>query len=178
MDESQLLWSPTRITLLLRINKSEIAPKISAYATDHGYAIKPEFHASIIGLQSGKKIIQTHGDNLEILQKVKSLADSFSWDVIYSQEYFVIEKYYNEEELEKSGYKNIPPHLRKTIIQKITIPCLGDFYQNLSQITGLEFEIPFPHITLFAWSDYSPMMTQGIGLYSENDFEKYCKEKI
>ena len=178
MEESKLLWNPAKITLLLRVKKPEFSQDIGVYAKDHGYVIKPEFHASIIGLQNGKKLSTRYSDDSEMIQKIRSLADNFLWEVITSQDYFVIEKYYNQEELTKSGYQDILPHIRKTIIQKITLPDIEKFYENLTQLTDLDFEIPFAHITLFAWSDYLPMMTQGIGLYSEDDFEKFCKEKI
>lgn len=173
-----LKWDPLKVTILLSIFDPIINASIISYAAENGYVAKPEFHVSIIGFQNGKKIIEKHGNDESIIDRVRSLADNFSWEIEYLPEYFTIEKYYDEVELAKSGYENVPTQLRRTIIQKVLLPNIETFYRQLSVLTGLDFEIPFSHITLFAWSDYIPMMTQGIGLYSEGDFQKYSKERL
>ena len=43
---------------------------------------------------------------------------------------------------------------------------------------GLKLTSPFPHITLFSGSDYEPMANKGIGIYFQDDFNKYLKMKL
>lgn len=173
-----LKLNPLKATMLLIIAKPEIPEEVLSYARNHGFIEKPEFHVSIIGLQNGKKIIGKYGADETVLEQVRALVDDFQWQVVFEPEYFIIEKYYEEDELLKSGYENIPPQWRRTIIQKIRLPDIESFYEKLTALTGIDFEIPFAHIMLFSWSDYASLMTQGIGLYSEDDFDRYCKGDI
>jgi hypothetical protein len=173
-----MVVNPEKATLLMHTEKPVIDPEIVLFADKNGYTEKPEFHLSIISFQNGKKIIDNYKNDPEIIQKIQLLVDSFNWDISLSSEYFLIEKYYDEIELEKSGYKNVPNHTRRTIIQKANITDIVSFYEKLSKLTNIVFEVPFSHLTLFCWSDYLPMMTQGIGLYSENDFKKYLQRSL
>jgi hypothetical protein len=102
----------------------------------------------------------------------------FNWDYEITSEYYEIEKFYSTLELEKSGYKDISEHTRRSIIQKIFIPEIDLFYDKLSSMTGIVFEKPFCHITLYSWADLSAMVNQGIGLYSESDFYEYKKASL
>jgi hypothetical protein len=176
-NDMNFKWNPQKATLLISIPTLEISEKILSHATKNEYVIKPEFHISIVGLQNGQKILN-QGFSLKVIEQIKTLAEEYSWEIKFLEEYYTIEKYYNEVELEKSGYKSVPPQIRRTIIQKTLLPDLEAFYKKLSEDLGMIFELPFPHVTLFAWADYEPMMTQGIGLYSEADFQKYKKEEI
>ena len=171
-------WNLEKCTLLLSVPKPEMDSRLVSYAAENGYAEKAEFHVSIISFQNGKKIVSKFGQGEELFEKIRKLADEFSWNIEYGNEYFEIEKFYDQGELEKSGYENVPEQTRRTIVQKVSMPDIADFYSKLSTITGIEFEIPFSHLTLFSWCDYEPMKLQGIGLYSKSDFEKYKKQEI
>lgn len=171
-------WNPEKCTLLLGVEKPEIPEVVLMYANKNGFIQKSEFHLSIISFQNGKKIILKFGQDEQLFEKIKNLAHKYPWSVEYGNKYFEIEKYYNQVELEKSGYENIPEQTRQTIVQKVFMLDLADFYTKLSDMTGIGFDVPFPHLTLFARCDYEPMVLQGIGLYSESDFEKYNKGEI
>ncbi len=53
------------------------------------------------------------------------------------------------------------------------MPDIAVFYAKVSELLGISLEVPVPHITLFAWSDYEPNKARGIGISSKADFEQY-----
>ncbi len=177
-SKNNFIWKPLTVGLLLAAPRPEILPSVAAYAQEHSMVEKPEFHISIIGHANGKKITDAWGGNDEIIQRIRDAADDFSWHVEYLSEYSLLEKFYDQEEMKKSGYENIPEHTRRTIIQAVRVADMVPFYEKLSEITGIAFDVPSTHITLFSWSDYAPMMTAGIGLYSHDDLLKYRKETL
>jgi len=166
-------WNPEKATLLLYLPKTKINEQIVEFANKNGYQEKSEIHLTILSFQNGKKILQnlSASERGEILEKIYNLAKSYKWNMEYLHEYFVLERTINEFVLQ--GIVQTPKHTRRTIIQKVTAPDLELFLEKVSANLGVYFEKPFPHVTLFTWSDVESQMMEGIGLNSESDFEKY-----
>lgn len=165
-------------TILLIIQEPLIPDSVLQYAKKYDFFKKPEFHISIISFLNGKKILDKYGENSEIFEEILKLMEQYTWKYELVSEYYEIEKFYDNTELHKSGYVDIPEHVRKSIIQKVVIPDMSLFYDNISNLTGIVFEKPFSHITLYSWSDNFDTVNQGIGLYSAVDFEKYKKRPL
>ncbi len=169
-------WQPDKASLTLTIPEIRIDSRLVSYATNHGYEPKPELHVTLLSFQNGKKILQAVHHNSGMLDEIFGLAQTLHWPVEYLPEYYVLERTIPEFSL--NGKIQTPQHTRRTIIQKIVAPSIVHFMNKVSVLTGVSFADPFPHITLFSWSDYAPEMTSGIGLNSEEDFKKYFKETV
>ena len=104
--------------------------------------------------------------------------NEFSWEYSLTDEYFLQENHYTKNNLKDSGYEDLTEHKRITIVQKVNLSDLKLFYKKLNSLLGVDINIPAPHITLFSWSDYEPQMTRGIGIGSEEEFNKYTKERL
>lgn len=166
-------WNPEKATLLLSVPRPETDPNVAQYAHDHGYVEKPETHLTLLSFQNGKKIIQARQGNTE---EIFDLAKSYAWTFEYVPEYFVLERTIKEFVL--NGQIQTPTHTRRSLIQKMVVPDMADFFAKVSEIIGVPFETPITHVTLFSWSDYEPEMTSGIAVNSEADFNAYLKEKL
>jgi hypothetical protein len=171
-------WNSEKATLLLIIPKPDIDQAVVSYAAKNGYVEKPEIHLTLLSFQNGKKILQAISpeNRAIILEKIFALAQSYEWNVRFVQEYFELERTIKEFVLH--GRLETPEHMRRTIIQKVIADDLAVFLNRISENLGIFFEKPFPHVTLFSWSDQESLMAEGIGLNSDADFEKYKKQEI
>lgn len=165
-------WNPEKGTLLLAIPEIAIPYKVIEYAERNNYQIKENLHLTILSFQNGKKLIQL-GNNI-LLESILPLTESFDWEVSFLPEYFILERTVPEFKL--NDQIQTPQHTRRSIIQKVSVPAYNTFFKKLSEISGIEFEIPVAHVTLFSWSDYEPERGSGIALNSQADFEKYRVE--
>ena len=166
---------------LLYVARPPIPVNILEKAKEFNLKEKPEFHLSVIASKNGKIIsdfLATSSISEEIKNQIKNDFLNRKWEYELLPEYFLMEKYYDQNELDKSGYKDMPMHSRYTLIQNAKMNELEEYYKKLSKLTGINFDQPLAHITLFSGSDYAPMENRGIGIYSEEDFEKYLKAKI
>lgn len=122
---------------------------IVEYAQNNGYHIKSEFHVTLISFQNGKKINRAIYENQNVVfDDVIKLAESFQWGIIFNAEYFVLERTIPEFVLH--GQVQTPRHIRRSIIQKVSIPEMVSFFNELEKITGVQFENPVEHITLYS----------------------------
>jgi hypothetical protein len=166
---------------LLSITKPIIPDSIEEKAKELNLKEKPELHISVIAYKNGRilsKFLESSPNAEEIRREIKDMFLNETWKYELLPEYFLMEKHYTKEELEKTGHKNTPEHTRSTLIQKINMESLKDYYSKLSELTGINFEIPPAHVTLFSGSDYQPMENNGLGIYSEKDFDTYLKSKL
>jgi hypothetical protein len=168
-------WDAEKATLLLRIPEIAINRKVVEFAEKNGFIMKPEFHLTIISFQNGKKLIQG-GVNAEQFDEIQRLAESVDWHIEYLPEYFILERTIPEFIL--GGVVKTPRHTRRSIIQIVRAPDLHKFFEILTDISGIDFDKPIEHVTLFSWSDYEPEMNSGIAVNSQADFDKYLKDKI
>lgn len=162
-------WNPEKATLLLDLAEITIPYNVINYAEKNGYIIKNSFHLTVLSFQNGKKLLELNNKNL--LDSIVSLTESFDWSILFLPEYFVLERTIPEFVL--NGYVQTPRHTRRSIIQKVSVPAYDNFFKKVSEISGITFETPIAHVTLFSWSDYEPEMGSGIALNSQADFEKY-----
>lgn len=169
--------TPEKATILIPVPEIAIPRTVVEYAENNGYHIKPEFHVTLVSFQNGKKILRALTENPDIaFGDIVKLAESFQWGIIFNTEYFVLERTIQEFVLH--GHVQTPEHTRRSIIQKVSIPDMASFFNELEKITGIQFDNPVEHITLYSWSDYEPELFSGIALNSEADFEKYKKAQI
>ena len=174
-------WIEENDNALLYINKPEIPANILQKAAEFNLKEKPEFHLSVIASKNGKIIsdyLATLNAPEDVRNQIKNEFLNATWEYELLPEYFLMEKYYDQAELDKSGYKDMPMHSRFTLIQNAKMDGLKKYYEKISKITGINFEQPLAHVTLYSGSDYQPMETRGIGIYSEQDFKKYFKSKL
>ncbi len=168
----EFIWDPEKCTLLLPFSEIAIPRRVVDYAAEQGMRQKSELHVTLLSFQNGKKLAQAvNRGELADPAEILGLARSFSWHMDFLPEYYVLERTIPEFAI--NDQVQIPRHTRRSIIQKITLPDLEPFMSELSRMTGIHFELPVAHCTLYTWSDYEPEMGSGIALNSETDFEKY-----
>lgn len=165
-------------TILLNIPEPLIPENIYQYVQNKSYSKKPEFHITLISFQNGKKLLDEYGPYSEKFDQIVEYINQLTWEYRLVPEYYEIEKLYNKSNQKKSGYTHTPEHIRRSIIQKVLLSDMAVFYDKLSELTGIIFEKPFCHVTLYSWSDCPEMMNQGIGINSEEDLEVYKKQSL
>ena len=171
------ITTPEKATILIPVPEIAIPRTVVEYAENNFYHMKPEFHVTLISFQNGKKILKAIQENPNVsFDDIVKLAESFQWGIIFNTEYFVLERTIQEFVLH--GQVQTPQHTRRSIIQKVSIPDMASFLNELEKMTGIQFDNPVEHITLFSWSDYEPELMSGMALNSEADFEKYKKDML
>ena len=75
-------------------------------------------------------------------------------------------------------FENGPEEKRRSIVQLVTMPDLAPFYAKLNRLLDSHFDLPFPHITLFATSTREDKRLRGIGIYSEAQFHTTHPQEI
>ncbi len=172
---------PESCFALLFIEKPEIPDRIRRVADERGLTEKYETHISVVVTRNARKlreVISKSGDPEKLKEEIKSLFVGFSWEFSLTDEYFLQEKFYSQKELQEDGHLDLPEHTRRTIIQKVELPDIKIFYKKLSDLLNVPMGVPVPHVTLFSWSDHTPLMMRGIGISSEDDFENYSRGKL
>ena len=139
---------------------------------------KNEFHVTILGSQAGREIQQAlklHQESEEKLKK--AIQESFlsqEWGVYLQPDLYFVQKEYfaspNEEHTEHE--------LRKSIIQRVDVPQLSNFYTQLKAHFNITLPLPYPHITLFTDSTNPHKKLRGIGIDSYEDFQKLNPLKL
>ncbi len=133
--------------------------------------LKKEFHITLIGNEDSlilrNSLIELFGENnlediykdLEI--KIEELLEENSASLL--DKFYVLKKEYSEEET------------RISVVQIIKTNLIEKFREMLKVNYGiiLSKDYPEPHITL-----YSQKENFGVGLYTEEDLEKYCVKRL
>lgn len=162
----------------LDVEKPVVPEHVQTAAAERGLFEKSEFHISVLvarNLRLAREAAAKHG-KVEILRAIEEAFKKYEWEYEPTNKYFVHERAYSKEDLADEGYAaDIPPHARHSIVQKVVLPDLGSFYTELNRALGASLPLPVPHITLFAWSDYEPFKTHGIGINSEAQFRQFTK---
>ena len=147
-------------------------------AKEDGLVEKSDFHITLIGSKTGKKIIQKlkglsdeeRREKIKEIQKIISITD---WSYDTKSEYYAITKTFPEYLDE-----NKKPESRSSYVQIVELPTLRGFYARLNQILDMKLKVPLPHITLFSISSIVGKETRGIGIYSEKQMKKLIAKKI
>lgn len=140
---------------------------------------KSEFHISVVVAKNAKILwreIASSDDPAGDTRSLESLFHTFAWEYEPQEEYFLHERHYTKRDLADNGYgADIPEHTRRSIVQKVSLPDLTSFYDRLDDMFGISLTLPVPHMTLFAWSDYAPLSTRGIGINSQDEFVTFTR---
>jgi hypothetical protein len=134
-----------------------IPKRILEFADNTDFTQKNEFHITVMG---GKIIpliegAKASGEFDELLDEVKE------WIMTPQNKYYLMAK------------KDTDGNIKQSIIQRVDMPAIEEFYGKLAKETILDVESPPPHITLF--TKYSE---NGIALYSQDDFDNYLIRQI
>lgn len=160
--------------LLLPVEKPEIPKHIAEIAKENKLNEKPDYHISVVVEKSAaiiRREIAKSSYPERIAQEVVDLFKGYAWEYTLSDKYSLQEKFYDKESRIAAGLEEEPEHMRRSIIQIVEMPDIEHFYRKLSEILEIELDVPIPHITIFAWSDYALKSTRGIGISSKQDFE-------
>ncbi len=144
-----------------------IEERVQEVAKAKGLSQKEEFHFTIIGHQTGEEILARVAENDGLFEKFRKLIEESQFQISLQDEYYFIEKEYEEGEV------------RKSVIQLASLEGLEDFYRQLNALFGTSFSVPFPHLTLFTTSTKPENNLRGIGIYSQEDLlHKIYSEKL
>ena len=169
-------------TLLLNIDSS--IPNLElkkAEAIKLGLSKKEEFHFTIIGSATGDKILKSleglsEVEKKKILDEINKLLELTNWKITLKPAIYHVQKEYNDNKTDESG--SIISEKRQSIVQIANIEGLNEFYKNLNLLLQQQFDIPFPHLTLYTTSTREDKMLRGIGIYSKIQFEDLNPIKI
>ncbi|MFA7309573.1 MAG: hypothetical protein WC050_01575 [Candidatus Paceibacterota bacterium] len=159
----------------LSIEKPAIPDLVRTVAAENGLVEKSEMHISVLVTKNAQALWRALGaqsDAAAPMQKVEELFQRYAWEYTLTQEYFLHERFYTQEILNESGDIDHPEHLRRTIVQKVLLPDLLDFYASVNVLAATSFTVPVPHITLFSLDG------RGIGINSSEEFEKFTKRRL
>ncbi|HBY74715.1 TPA: hypothetical protein DEG21_02315 [Patescibacteria group bacterium] len=143
----KIKFNPETVTLILEIDNKAIDLNIKRIEAEKLDLLeKKEFHFTIIGSKTGEEILKSL-ENLskikrnEILDKIRKTSELINWIVNPENNFYYLENSYNNP--------NTIFEKRKSIIQVVTIDKINEFYEKLNSLLKKQFEVPFPHITLF-----------------------------
>lgn len=166
----------------LSVEKPLVPEFVRKVAQDKGLNEKETVHISVMVTKNARLLREALGsksDAADLLALVESAFMDRAWEYALTNEYFLHERNYSRDELRDNGYEeNIPEHTRRTIVQKVILPDLVSFYEEVNRASGISIPVPVPHITLFAWSDYEPFKIRGIGINSAEEFERFTKQVL
>lgn len=161
-----LIFNEITQTMLLSVEKQVVDLDIvKNFALAENLLPKHEFHVAIIGSETEKVLSKINADSAAI----KALAESVDWNFSLKQDFSYITKIY----IDQGGEEKI-----ESIIQTVDLSGLVEFYRKLNELTGQDFAIPFPHITLYTNSTKEENKLRGIGIYSEADFAKLSRRHL
>ncbi|MBS3922942.1 MAG: hypothetical protein KGZ37_07355 [Nitrosarchaeum sp.] len=177
----QKKYAEEKFYFLLPIEKPVVPERISAVAQEKGLYEKTECHVSLVVEKSAVKIregLAKSGNPERVKAEILDLFNSLNFEYDLTNDYSFQEKSYTREELDERGLQDEPVHLRRSVVQVVDMPDVEIFYNKVSELLNIEIEIPVPHTTIFAWSDYEKKKDRGIGISSKKDFEMFSKDTI
>lgn len=160
----------------LFIEKPNIPKRIVAEAEQRGLFEKPEYHVSVVVEKTAVCILEAlknMSDGQDVRKKIVDLFDEFDFKYDLTDTYSLQEKTYSREELDLRGLVDEPVHTRRSIIQMVHMPDIDLFFKEISRLLNIKMDVPIPHVTIFAWSDYDKKKNRGIGISSQKDFETF-----
>jgi hypothetical protein len=157
----------------LAVAKPAIPNFVRQVAGQNGLKEKDEVHVSVIVTKNAQilwRALEAKSNSAEFLKKLETLFRGYAWEYILTHEYFLHERYYTQQILSESGDIDSSEHMRRTIVQKVQLPDLADFYARTEGLAGTSFTVPVPHITLFSLDG------RGIGINSAEEFQQFTKQ--
>jgi len=169
------------MTALLVVDKKEIWNDAKKEEAEKLWLSEKEtFHFTIIGMDTGAEILaatEWSAKKEEILDKVFELCNSFERKVQLKDDFYYIEKKYNDPDPNHPDTM-LPEETRRSIVQTAEIEGLDDFYKQLNILLGKKFETPDPHVTLYTTSTREDKKLRWIGIYSKKQFNDLNPKKI
>ena len=169
------------VTALLVVDKAEIRKGAKKEEANKLWLLEKEtFHFTIIWMATGAAILATtewSTKKEETLDKVFELCNSFELKAQLKDDFYYIEKKYNDSDPNNPG-DMLPEETRRSIIQTAEINGLDEFYKQLNNLLGEKFETPYPHITLYTNSTREDKKLRWIGIYSKKQFDELNPQKI
>ncbi|MEK7093608.1 MAG: hypothetical protein AAB927_03950 [Patescibacteria group bacterium] len=159
----------------LAIEKPMIPDFVRKAAEQNGLKEKPEVHVSVVVTKNAQilwRALQAKSNAAEFTQKIEALFRRYAWEYTLTNEYFLHERFYTQDVLNENGDIGSPEHMRRSIVQKVLLPDLSDFYAKMNVLVSTTFTVPVPHITLFS------LTGKGIGINSAEEFERFTKQAI
>lgn len=169
-------FNTTEITAVIDVWKNNIDFVFcQSLSKKYDLLIKPNFHITIIGSSTGKKILELIANFWEnekevIISRIRNLFIQTKWSIELVEEFYYIEKYYHEEWL--------PEEKRESIIQLAIIKELEQFYSELNNILDTEFYLPIQHVTLLTNSTREDKKSRWIWIYCKKDFDNFNPKRI
>lgn len=171
-----------RATLLLDIASEDIdVSELAELAVKYGYEQKDEYHVTLLGFAKGREIkafLNSLGqeERARMGQEIENLVNQIEWKIKILPDQHLISR---EKEVEYPyGSKQMVDEYRSSIVQMVEIAGAEDFYTKLSELTGLQFDPPPTHITIFAKSSIPAYMKAGIGIDSAEQFAAMNQGKL
>lgn len=134
-------WTPQK-TLILPIPPERWPPPSEPAVVD-GITFQPkrELHVTLIGRGLGQALHGEPGRRGFRVQAVREAFGRFDWDFTRTGEYLRLEK----RELAGRGRGRAIG----SIVERIEMPALAQFYDALADLLGRKLAIPPPHVTLY-----------------------------
>lgn len=179
---TEIIFDRDDATLLISISKDALnLSPLRTVAESRGLEEKAETHLTILGSKTGKAIHHyikslSEEQGEKVLDGIEQIAQNIDWQVSFKPVCYYIQKEYKDPAPDQDT--EAVPEVRSSIIQMVETQNIQEFYHRLKDLTGLEFELPPPHLTLFAGSTSQDKQQRGIGIYSEKDFQALNPELI
>ena len=156
-----------KATCLLAIDETSISlTGLHQKALGQGFEKKKEFHITVIGFQTGAKILEAltkHPDKGSALAAIETLAKETDWSFSTKDGVYQVAKDYT--------FSNGSHEHREAFLQTLTLPALKDFYERINEMLGTNFESPPVHVTLYTKGSDREKSRMGIGINSEAEFK-------
>lgn len=169
---------PDLNTALFSLEPFPIPARADEFAIAKGLVKKDEFHMTLVGFRTAKHIRAIlkeldEDQRTEALGAYKKLVENFTASpTMDTEKLFFITKTYPQADADDGG---VPEHQRQALVALAQMPEIEELYQQLNQIFDTNFDIPFPHVSLYTGSDHEPMAKMGIGVYSQKEFDEMEK---
>lgn len=167
LDNSQIEFYTESFTAVAKIGVVNENQEIVRKAIKYILNKRDDYHITIIWTKTWEKIqeILNSLSETEREQKItdlKALIGSFESNIEFLEEFYFIEKYYDDK---------TPQETRKSIIQMIDVENIEEFYSKLSQLFAHKFSVPLWHVTLYTTSDNPKQKLRWIWVYSQSQFQ-------
>ena len=158
-------------TLLLKIDRGALnLHGIEEVARQNGFDSKGEIHLTVLSFKNAgviKKVLSklTPEARAAKLAEIQQLVENTDWNFVPQEGVYQISKEFKVPDPNNKGAEIT--ELRESYIQRVDMPGMKEFYENLNRILGTKLEPPPPHVTLFTSGSNRESARMGIAINSE-----------
>jgi hypothetical protein len=150
--------------------------RVRVVAEQEGLLRKDEFHITLIGRETGERILRKlqelpRDQQESLLIEIDKRLRTFDWQFTLLDEFYTIAKKYHT-------MAKHDEEIRRTLIQAADVPRLEQFYVDLNTLLGTDFKTPYPHITLYSTSTRPDRVFRGIGIYAKDELHALNPVKV